>query len=283
MRTQTANEDQLDYWNGGEAAHWLANETRYEAMLAPFTDHLLRASALSSSDAVLDIGCGCGSTTRAVSRLTAEGWVLGVDLSRHLLRRAEQRTTEEGVTNVRFEQADAQTRAFAGGDFDIAISRFGIMFFADPMAAFANLVEALRPGGRVAFVCWAGALDNEWIAVPGAAFAQHVALPSFGDAGSPGPFSLADRDRILDILGAAGLVDVEVEALAQPLLLGTELAETVEFLKETGMGHALLSEADEATTRRVTEAVGAALEPHVTEEGVLLGSKAWLVTAHLPA
>jgi SAM-dependent methyltransferase len=283
MRTRAASDEQFEYWNGDEAAHWLAYEARYEALLASFTDHLLRAAEISSVDAVLDIGCGCGATTRAAGRLAGGGCALGVDLSERLLRRAEERTREEGLTNVRFEHADVQVHTLPDRGFDVAISRFGTMFFADPVTAFANVGRALRSGGRVAFVCWAGALDNEWIAVPGAAAAQHVALPSSGDPGSPGPFSLADRDRLLAVLGAAGLMGAEVEAVTEPLLVGSDLADTVEFFKATGFGQTLLRGADEATVSRVTEAIAAALEPRLSQEGIRLGSKAWLATAHLVA
>lgn len=283
MKTDATNDEQAEYWNGEEAAHWLVHEDRYERMLAPFTDYLLRAAAVQRADGVLDIGCGCGSTTRAAARATVDGEVLGVDLSEQLLRRAAQRAQEEGLTNVRFEQAVMQVYAFAEADFDAAISRFGVMFFADPVAAFANIARALRPGGRIAFVCWAALFDNEWIAVPGAAAAQHVALPPLGDPADPGPFSLADQDRLLAVLSAAGLVGADVETVTEPLLLGPDLSATVEFLKATRMGKALLGGADAATIARVTEAVGAALQPYLTKEGVRLGSKAWLVTARRPA
>jgi SAM-dependent methyltransferase len=280
--TKSTNEEQAQYWNGDEATHWLANEARYETMLAPFTDHLLRAAAVSSRDGILDIGCGCGETTRAAGRLAADGWALGIDLSQELLRRAMRRTAEGGLTSVRFEQADAQLHPFGRPDFDVVISRFGAMFFADPVAAFANIAHALRPAGRVALVCWADALDNEWIIVPGAAIAQSVALPPMSDPGSPGPFSFADSDHLVAVLGTAGLVDVEVDALTESLLFGSDVAGTVQFLKATGFGQRLLSGADEATMSRVTQALGAALEPHLSEEGVRLGSKAWLVTARSP-
>jgi SAM-dependent methyltransferase len=260
MRTQAANDGQFQYWNGDKAAHWLANEVRYEAMLSPFTDDLLRAAGA----------------------LATEGRALGVDLSHQLLRRGEQRTREEGLANVGFEHADVQVHAFAGPGFDAAISRFGTMFFADPVVAFANVAHALRPGGRLAFVCWADALDNEWIAVPGVAAGQHVALPPLGDPGRAGPFSLADRDRLHAILGEAGLVDVEVEAhSAAPLGLGPRRHGGVSEGDRHRPG--AVGGADAATSSRVTAAIAAALEPHLTEEGVRLGSKAWLVTAHLPA
>jgi SAM-dependent methyltransferase len=277
------NEEQAAYWNGDEAAHWLANEARYEAMLAPFTDHLLRAAAIRPADCVLDVGCGCGSSTLAASRRAADGDVLGVDLSSLLLRRARRRAREEGLANVRCQRADAQVHAFARFGFDVAISRFGVMFFADPVVGFANVARALRPAGRLAIVCWAGAADNEWIVVPGAAAAEHVALPDLGDPGGPGPFSFADPGRISTILGRAGLVGVDVEALSVPLNFGADVTDTVEFMKATGMGQTLLKGASVPVIAQVTEAMGAALEPYRSTDGITLGSKSWLVTARRPA
>ena len=283
MSTVVANAEQAEYWNGEEAAHWLACEDRYEAMLVPFTGHLLRAAAVSRPDRVLDVGCGCGGTTRAVGRVVIEGEALGVDLSSQLLRRAEQRAREQGLGNVCFEHADVQVHAFTSSVFDAAISRFGVMFFADPLAAFTNIARALRPGGRLAVLCWSDAKDNQWMVVPGAAAAQHVALPALGDPASPGPFSLADPDSIAAIFEAAGLAGVGIEEVAEPLLLGSDIADTLEFLKATGFGQRLLSGADPETIARVTNAMAAALEPHVTDEGIRLGSKAWLATAHRSA
>ncbi len=283
MSSPVVNVGQAGYWNGEEAAHWLAYEDRYEAMLATFTARLVEAASFACSDRVLDIGCGCGATTRAAGRVAADGEALGVDLSRQLLRRAEQRARQEGLTNVSFEHADAQVHAFGGPGFDVAISRFGVMFFADPVAAFANIARALRTGGRLVILCWADALDNKWIAVPGAAATQYVALPALGDPASPGPFSLADPDRLSAILGLAGLADVAVKVINEPLLLGSDITGTVGFLKATGMGRRLLQDADPATIARVTDGIEAALEPHLTPEGVRLGSKAWLATARRPA
>jgi SAM-dependent methyltransferase len=283
MTVSAANDEQARYWNGDEAAHWLTHEDRYEAMLAPFTGHLLKAAGVSGTDRVLDVGCGCGSTTRAAGRLATDGDALGVDLSRQLLHRAEQRTREEGLANVRFEHADVQVHPFTEPVFDAAISRFGVMFFADPVTAFANIGRALRPGGRMVFVCWAEPAENEWITVPGAAAAQYVALPPIGDPAAPGPFSLADRNRLVAILDAAGLAEVDIECVTDPLRLGSDVAGTVEFVKQTGIGQALLKGADPAAIRRVTDAFAAVLEPYLTTGGVWLGSKAWLVWARRPA
>jgi SAM-dependent methyltransferase len=288
--TRAPNQEPSHYWNGPEAAHWLNHEARYEAMLSPFTEHLLQAGAVNCADRVLDVGCGCGSSTRAAARLAAHGHTLGVDLSHELLSRARCRARQQGLVNVRFEHADAQVHAFPSPSFDVAISRFGVMFFEEPTVAFSNLARSIRPGGRLAVVCWAGALDNEWLAVPGAAAAEHVPLPDLDDRDGqghevkprPGPFSLADPDRLSVILSDAGFITVELQPLSLPLLLGSDITDTVEFLKSTGMGQTLLKGTSAPTIARVTESISAALGPYLTSRGVLLGSKSWLVTAKRP-
>src|SRR6266487_2678430 len=141
------NEEQARYWNGDEATHWLVHEERYERMLAPFIGHLLTAAAIGPADRVVDIGCGTGSTTRAAGRVAIEGEALGVDLSAAMLRQAARRAQEEGLTTVRFDHGDAQVHGFTPGAGDVALSRFGVMFFSDPAAAFANIARGLRPGG----------------------------------------------------------------------------------------------------------------------------------------
>jgi SAM-dependent methyltransferase len=273
------NNDQAEYWNGPEAEHWLVHEHRYERILTPFTGLVLDVAAVARTDRVLDIGCGTGSTTCTAARAADDGQVLGVDISAPLLRRAEQRARQDGLSNVRFEHADAQTHRLAPGSLDVAISRFGVMFFSDPTAAFANIARGLRPGGRLVFVCWQNLVDNEWITVPGAAVAQHIPLPPLDDPGSPGPFSLGDRQRLAAVPDAAALVDVAIESVAEPLWLGRDVADTVEFLKATGIGQTLLRGVDAPTIKQITKAVQAALAPYLTSDGVRLESRAWLVTA----
>lgn len=205
-----------------------------------------------------------------------------MDLSAAMLRRAAQRAREEGLANVAFDHGDARVHGFTAGARDVASSRFGVMFFADPAAAFVNIARGLRPGGRLVFVCWQSLADNEWIVVPGAAAAQHVALPPLADPTAPGPFSLGDRDRIATVLRDAGLGDVGVEPIAEPFWTGSDFLDALAFLESTGIWSCLLREADPPTVARVGEAVRAALEPYVTPDDLLLGSRAWLVAARRP-
>src|SRR6266511_1398363 len=259
---------QAQYWNGPEANHWLVHEHRYERMGASFTRLVLDAAAVARTDRVLDIGCGTGSTTCTAARAADDGQALGVDIARPLLQRAKQRARHDGLTNVRFEHGDAQTHHLAPQGFDVAISRFGVMFFSDPTAAFANIARGLRPGGRIAFVCWQPMANNEWITVLSAAATQHIPLPPPREPGSPGPFSLVAGQQLAAVLDAAGLVNVAIQPVVESLWLGRDVADTVEFFQASGFGQRLLQDADPATRTRVMAAVQTALEPHLTSDGV---------------
>jgi ubiquinone/menaquinone biosynthesis C-methylase UbiE len=148
------NLDQARAWDGDEGDHWTVQEQRYNAASRRFDPYLFTAASLASGERVLDIGCGCGVSTRQAARMTETGAVLGVDLSRRMIQRARERAREEGLDNVTFEQADAQTHRFQHDAYDVVISRFGSMFFADPVTAFRNVHPALSTGGRLALLTW---------------------------------------------------------------------------------------------------------------------------------
>ncbi len=276
-----ANEGHAEPWNGEEAGHWVTHRLRYDTMLAPFGDRLLAAAQVAASDRVLDVGCGCGATTLEAGRRAAAGTATGLDISTAMLQIARLRAAEERLANVSFVAGDAQTFPFPARGYDVAISRFGVMFFDDPEVAFRNLADALAPGGRLAFVCWQDLLANPFMTVPGLALAEHVALPDLGPPGSPGMFALADPARIRSLLAAAGLAEVVIKPLADEILLGGggTLDDAVEFLRQGGMGRAVLAGSREAARDRAVAAVREALAPYVTAEGVLIGAAAWLVTA----
>lgn len=189
-------------WDGDEALHWVTEADRYDGQLAPFADLLLDRLALAATDRVLDVGCGCGATT--IRAAQASSAAVGVDLSAPMLAVGRARADAAGVDNVEFVADDAARRPFGAEAFDAVVSRFGVMFFDDPELAFANLRHALRIGGRLVFVCWQDMRANPWLLVPGVAAAAHVPLPSTGDAGGPGMFSLADRDHIINLLSTTG-------------------------------------------------------------------------------
>lgn len=272
-----ANADQVEYWNGPEGRHWVSREERFDALLVPFVEPVLDAARVAAGDRVLDVGCGNGALSRAAAARGAD--VTGVDISGPMLDRARARAAGEGLV-VEFVQADAQVRGFDRG-YDVVVSRFGVMFFADPVAAFVNLARALVPGGRLAFVCWQAMAANEWVTVPALAMLPIVGPPDVPPADAPGPFAFADPDRVTGILTTAGFADVACTAVGPELALGGRLGldETVEFLAEGGMGKRFLGDADVATTARALDAARTALAPFATPDGVRLGSAAWLVTA----
>jgi SAM-dependent methyltransferase len=230
---------------------------------------------------VLDVGCGCGDTTLAAARRAARGRVLGVDISAPMLARARARAAEAGLANAEFLQADAQTHRFAPASVDVVVSRFGVMFFADPAAAFQNLRDALIPGGRLAFACWQSLPENPWMLVPVMAAAQHVPLPPPPAPGAPGPFAFAERPRVEAILSGAGFVDVDFRTFAPSITVGGEggLDDAVEFILQLGPLAAAFREAKRPDAMpAVTAAVREALGPYVTPRGVVMASKAWIVT-----
>ena len=277
---EIVNTEQAEAWGGEEGRHWVAYGDAYDAMSAPFDEGLLGAAAVAVGDEVLDVGCGCGATTFEAARRARDGFAVGIDVSEALLRVARRRARDLALTNVGFVFGDAQSYQFEPVRYDVAISRFGVMFFADPVAAFANVGRSLRPGGRIAFVCWQEMLANEWIALPGMALAAHVALPDLGETGGPGPFSLAEPGRIEAILASAGFGDTLVEERRAPMKLpGATPGEFERFLRAMPVVQDILADVDPETAERGLRAVLEVLEPRFGPEGLYLEGATWLVTA----
>lgn len=277
----TANRQQSEAWNGSESGHWVHNADRYDRQFAPLTDALFTGVALRPHEAVLDVGCGCGAVSRRAAHAARS--VLGADISEPLLAVAIDRARAESLDNVDFVVADAQTYAFTEAAFDVVISQFGLMFFDQPAAAFANLWSSLAPGGRITFTCWQGIEANEWVSILAEAVAQHVALPSLGgQAGGPGMFSLKDPDEIAALLAQGGFTRAEIEPLSSTVLVGGggALDESVEFLLGVGIARGLLSHADpDARALAVTEIRGLLAKRYEPGLGVRLGAATWLVSA----
>lgn len=274
------NAEQSEYWNASPAAaSWTSLHQDIDQQLAPLSAAAIAALAPQAGERILDVGCGCGATTLQLARGVAPGGtIVGLDISAPMLAVARRRAAAEGVTGVEFVEADAQTHAFDKGAFDAIFSRFGVMFFADPVAAFANLRTALRPGGWLAFLCWRKPSDNPCLMAPyRAAVDLFPVPPEKADPLAPGPFAFADAERIEGILVDAGFTDVTLVPHDQ-LVGGHPLDRALHLALNIGPLSRLLRE-QPSVMPQVTGAVRAVLAAHDGPEGVRLGSGTWVVTA----
>jgi SAM-dependent methyltransferase len=272
-----------DFWDR-RAEAWERRADSVSAMSDAYGIPAMDALHVEPGERVLEIGCGPGATAvELAARVGASGEVVAVDISTAMIAAATRRAAAAGVTNVRFEAADAQT-ADLGGPFDAAYSRFGVMFFADPPAAFANIGSALRPGGRFACAVWSQLGDNPWMFVPTLAAAPvlgtELAIPGPGE---PGPFSLADPDHVRTLLAGAGFVDITVDPIAGSRLItdATRDDDVLALLEVGPLGGAYAS-ADEAQRSAAVAAVLAAIEPFREDAGWRLPGSALKVTARRP-
>jgi SAM-dependent methyltransferase len=249
-------------------------------VLAPLGLLAIDRGAPRSGEFVLDVGCGCGDSTLALSgRVGLGGHVVGIDVSSPMLARARERAEAAGLKNARFELADAQTHDFAAG-VDLVFSRFGVMFFSDPRAAFSNLARALAPGGRLAFVCWQSIERNPWMGLPLEVVERHLGAAEHPNPGEPGPFAFADSVEVEAILIDAGFVDVALEPVRRGLRLGADLGSALAFVADSvGMTASMLREAPPELRARCVQDLCEMLGDHVAAGGVHLDAAVWIVSA----
>jgi SAM-dependent methyltransferase len=275
------NVDQAEYWNGVAAERWVQNQAALDRALGPFGRAALDRLAPVPGERLLDVGCGSGGTLlELAARVGGEGAVLGADISRPLLEHARRRLAAAQVSNVDVLEADASSARFER-TFDAIFSRFGVMFFADPVAAFANLRRALVPGGRLGFACWQRLEDNAWGAVPLAAVRTVVADPAPPPPpGAPGPFAFADPEHVRAVLSGAGFSGVLIEPFQAPVVISEEgLEEAVNFALRLGPASRLLAEQPDAVRAKARASIASALAPALVGTRVSLGGAAWLVSA----
>lgn len=273
-----ANVEMAAAWDGEEGDDWARDWKRYDRSIQRYQNRLLTASSIDASDQVLDIGCGNGESTRAAARVAVGGSALGVDLSIRMVERARELAASEGLANVAFERADAQVHAFHPNAHDVAISRFGAMFFADRVAAFGNICHAIRPDGRLVMLAWQELDRNEWLVEIRAALAAGREMPT-PPAGVPGPFGLADPEGVEVDLLAAGFAQVAIEGVEEPFWAGSTAKDACQFMGNTGVARGMLQDLDDAARASAIESLKATMGAHETSDGVEFGSAAWLVTA----
>lgn len=273
-----ANVEMAEAWDGDEGNAWAAQADAHDRVVARHHAILMAAAELEPGHQVLDIGCGNGRTTLDAARTASDGTALGVDLSGPMLRQARARAEREGIKNATFEQADAQVHQFVGDGFDRVLSRFGCMFFGDPLAAFTNVHRAVRGGGRLTMLSWQPLERNEWLLTLRAAIAMGRDLPS-PPAGTPGPFGLADESMVQELLTGAGFRSVVLESIEEPIRLGATNEEALEFALATGFVKFLLSSLDPEPRAQAEANLAAVIDAHLGDDGVNLASAAWLITA----
>jgi SAM-dependent methyltransferase len=278
LKNNIVNVEQAESWDGGDGDHWTEHDEMYNGAVARHHRHFLRAAAIGAADRVLDVGCGTGVSTCDAARAASSGSALGVDLSSRMLARAEARAREQGLVNVKFERADAQVHDFGRDAFDVALSRFGAMFFGDHTAALRNIGNSLRPGGRVVLMSWLPFEDNVWIRSIRDAFAAGRELPG-EPSGRPGPFGLSEPNYVRSVLSGAGFTDVSLEEIREPMWFGATANDAFAFWASSGMNQGLLGDADHALRERAHASLRRLFSEHQTSEGVLLESAAWLTTA----
>ncbi|WP_420433244.1 class I SAM-dependent methyltransferase [Candidatus Poriferisocius sp.] len=273
-------EELRSYWND-RGPVWVEYRERLDAMLAPLGEAAIARLHPDPGEHVLDIGCGTGTTSLELARLVgSSGHVAGVDVSAPMLDEARRRAAGAGLDNTSFVVADAGAHQFEPGHFDGAYSRMGIMFFAEPVAGFTNLRRALRPGGRLSFVCWRSPGENSWVTEPGQAVAEVLGPPASVDPDAPGPFSLASAERISSTLTEAGLVDIDIIPHDLPLSVGDGTTdELVRYYLDLLPAAAIPDNAEVHVLDRVKAALGAMVERRRTPEGITMGGAAWLVSA----
>lgn len=279
---EKSNADQKEFWNSEAGGNWVRYQTDLDAISREAGDLLLEVCEPREGEVALDVGCGAGSTTLALAQAVgASGRVHGVDISSPLLARAAARRDELGFANVTFELADAQEHAFAPAGFDLVASRFGLMFFSDPVAAFQNLRSALRSTGRIAFVAWAGPEDNPWFAWPHQIATARLGSVPAAPPDAPGPMAFQDPDRVRAMLSSAGFsrcegrtVSVDLHhpgGLGAILKLVTVVGPVARVVREKGG-----TDEDKAA---IVEEVGVRFEQFRTSDGIRIPARINVFTA----
>lgn len=257
-------------WSDDSGQRWAESADQRDRVLASVLDLLVEAAAPARGEAVLDIGCGCGATTLAAAHAVGvDGHVVGVDISAPMLEVARQRVHDAGLGNVTFELADVQTHPLSAATYDLAISRFGTMFFHDPRTAFTNVVRALRPGGRLCVVTWQPLATNEWLMVPRAELLRFGRRPEVGPDSS-GMFAHSDPEQVGALLRSAGFADVEIRPVTVPIRLGEDVDAATNYLADLHPSQAVLETIPAADQQAALAAVRDALAPHLGDRGVHL-------------
>jgi SAM-dependent methyltransferase len=276
---QTIAQAQREFWNSEATRRWVTEQTRIDRLMAEVTDAALAAAAPKPGENVLDIGCGTCTTTLRQAEAVGPGRVLGIDISEQQLGLARQRLAAAGADNVELVLDDAATYSFQAETFDLGFTRFGVMFFADPIAAFRNIRRAMKPGGRLLLAVFRSGPENPWATAAVAAIRHLVEPPPAPGPEDPGQFSWSDPARVRRILDGAGFHEVVLTPLDQSFHLGADAAEAAEFATFVGQGARLLQGQPDETLKAARAALTEFFKDHEGPNGVSLPGALWLVSA----
>jgi SAM-dependent methyltransferase len=278
------NAAQAEYWNASAGQRWTDHQEHQDQVLRPVSDRLIAVAAPKPGDRVIDVGCGCGATTiDFAARVSPGGEILGLDISEPMLARARGRAQQHQA--IRFELGDATVYDFQPNEADLIVSRFGVMFFADPARSFANLRRGLKPGGRLAFTCWREAKRNPFFILPLREAGKHAPPLPETDPEAPGPFAFASEARVRRVLTDAGFADLVLEPhdLELDIAIGRGLETAVRAAMTIGPTSRMLDGQSDAVRGAATADIRKALAAHARGDSVPLGAAIWIVTATNPA
>jgi len=278
---QKNNDDMVEFWNGVGGRKWVSYQNRLDQSLLDYGRAAMLSAEIMSGHYVLDVGCGCGDTSLDIAGIVGQtGQVTGVDVSELILQQAKMRIKNASSPNVEFACRDAEYFNFEKQKYDVVYSRFGVMFFSDPTAAFTNLGNALKPGGRLAFICWQSVSANQWVSLPLEVASKYApAPPPPGD--EPGPFSFADKGRLTNIIECAGFCSVSIQEFTSNFILGETAEDAAKFVSTVGPASYLRDDPDieEKMKGYFLNELSQTLRMYKTSEGIELAASTWLVSA----
>jgi len=277
-----SNTDMSQFWNGDGGQNWIRFQNRLEKSLNIFGEQAILTAKLAQDEYVLDVGCGWGDTTFEIAKSVGlNGYVRGIDISELILDQARTRIDSFGLDNIKFECVDAESHQFKSMEFDVIYSRFGVMFFNDPVAAFRNIKRTLKPGGRLVFICWKSVNENQWVKLPQEITNKYVAMSEPSNPHAPGGFAFGDAATVLAILDDAGFKETQVETYATKFNVGENLDEAIIFLSHLGPASSIIEDPDldVEIKKRIIAELRSELVKNETSLGIELNAETWIFTA----
>ena len=275
------NKNQRDFWSGKGGDIWVERQNAMDTMLSPLGEAALNKLNLNEGENVLDIGCGCGHTTLNIAkRISPDGQVTGLDISEPMLKRAKESANEMSISNASFNCVDVQTDDMGEEVYSAAFSRFGVMFFEDPVAAFCNINKSLITGASLSFVCWQSPALNPWQSLFIEAVKKYVDLPS-PPRRSPSPFAFMESEYVSSILEESNFQNIMIEGHEAEVNMfsGRSLSDSVkDYISINPVVSGMLKDSTEQEKTEIINSAIEAFSPYYSAKGLMFPSATWLVT-----